>query len=294
MLLRDGHVLSERGYARDLLQDIVRTRASLVVLGPDIPDLGVGVTVSRIRSSGATRQVSVLVLLPAVATPRLEEDIRASGANAVLRRPLDTMVLESWIGKLLAVARRVEARVPVQAQVVGSPRAGGGGHFCGVTRNLSAGGMLLASPVPLESGTDLDLEFVIPGIATRMRGLGRVIRASSEVGWPYLGYGVEFLVLGPECVEGLARLVDGHLAEPAPAANAAVDSSHGIHSTLRREEWIYEIRTPVRHETVWHAEIRRALARSWRAGSAGPFFVVEGSSPDLAVRAARDFVTRQG
>ena len=62
---------------------------------------------------------------------------------------------------------------------------------------------------------------------------------------------------------------------------------HGIHSTLRRD-WVYEIRgrCPCRRL----AEIRRAPRVAWRPGVAGPFFVVEGPSPEVAVREARAFV----
>ena len=71
------------------------------------------------------------------------------------------------------------------------------------------------------------------------------------------------------------------------------DASHGIHSTLRRDDGVYEIRRPVRHQASWQAEIRRAPRGEWRPGLAGPFFVVEGPSPESAVREARAFVSKQ-
>ncbi len=42
------------------------------------------------------------------------------------------------------------------------------------------------------------------------------------------------------------------------------------------------------------AEIRRAPRQSWRPGSAGPFFVVAAPSREIALREAREFVTRHG
>ncbi len=47
--------------------------------------------------------------------------VLGAGANAALRRPLDRFVLESWLAKLLAVPERVQTRVPVHVQVVGTP-----------------------------------------------------------------------------------------------------------------------------------------------------------------------------
>ena len=292
MLLRDGHVVEQRTTARALLVDIPREQARLVVLGPELPDLTVAETVRRIRASAATRAVSVLVLLHSASSPDTEEEIRDAGANAVLRRPLDPHVLESWAAKLLAVVHRVDARVAVQAQVVGSSRSSSTPHFCGVTRNVSANGMLLASPVRLAAGLDLDLEFVVPGIPVRLRGLGRVVREAAEVAWPYVGYGVEFLFMPPESREALVLVVSG--VGPSTFAASDHDANHGIHSTLRRDDWVYEIRRPVRRDTAWQAEIRRAPKSEWKPGAAGPFFVVEAATPENAVREAREFVARQG
>ena len=63
---------------------------------------------------------------------------------------------------------------------------------------------------------------------------------------------------------------------------------------MRREAWVYEILEPVRHDETWHAEIRRAPREAWRPGEAGPFYVVEGPSPEKALREARDFLIRLG
>jgi CheY-like chemotaxis protein len=292
LLVREGHTVEARSNARTLLLDIVRTGARLVALGPEIPDLTLGETVRRIRASALTRGVSVLVLLPSSTSLETEEEVTDAGANAVLRRPLDPVAVEAWAAKLLAVTHRVDARVPVQAQVVGSSRAPSSPHFLGVTRNVSANGMLLASPVRLDSGLDLDLEFVVPGIPARLRGLGRVVREAAEVAWPYVGYGVEFLFMPPESRAALVLVVSG--LGPSSATDLDPDASHGIHSTLRRDDWVYEIRRPVRHQSSWQAEIRRAPRAHWRPGVAGPFFVVEGPSPEVAVREARAFVSRQG
>jgi CheY-like chemotaxis protein len=291
LLIREGHNVEARSTARTLLLDIVRTSARLVALGPEIPDLTVAETVRRIRASSLTRGVSVLVLLPATTSAETEEEARDAGANAVLRRPLDPVVVEAWAAKLLAVTHRVDARVPVQAQVVGSSRAPSSPHFLGVTRNVSANGMLLASPVRLDAGLDLDLEFVVPGIPARLRGLGRVVREAAEVAWPYVGYGVEFLFMPPESRAALVLVVSG--LGPSSVPDAEPDASHGIHSTLRRDDWVYEIRRPVRRQATWQAEIRRAPRGEWRPGVAGPFFVVEGPSPEGAVREARAFVSKQ-
>src|SRR5260370_42359081 len=98
-LQRARHVAPERTYVRDLLREIVPTGAQLVVLGTELPDLALPDAVRRIRNSPATREVSVLAILPASASAEIEEETRRAGANAVLRRPLERPTLEATLAK---------------------------------------------------------------------------------------------------------------------------------------------------------------------------------------------------
>ena len=291
VLQRERHALHEVPSGRALVEEIVRSGARLVVLGPRLPDLELPEAVRRIRASALARHVSILVLVPAGEPEALDALAQAAGANAVLRRPLDPAQLEAWIAKLIAVARRVETRVPVQGRVVGTPRNREEAHFYGLSRNLSTTGMLLASPVRLAEGPDLELEFDLTGAAPGLQALGRVVRQAGEVAWPYIGYGVEFLYLPALSFDAIVDVVArGGLPPPA----ILPDTTHGIHSTVRREAWVYEILEPVRRDETWHAEIRRAPREAWRPGEAGPFYVVEGPSPEKALREARDFLVRHG
>lgn len=289
LLGREGHDVEERASGRDLLEAVAAGGSGrLVVLGPKLSDLGLPEAVRRLRASPLTRHVSVLVLVPASEPESLDVAMIEAGANAVLRRPLEGQRLESWLAKLLAVPRRVEARVPVQGQVVGTPRDQSLGHFYGLTRNLSVNGMLLASPVRLSDRPDVELEFGLPEESTLLRALGRVVREAGDVAWPYLGYGVEFLFIPGESVDRISALVDR--TQRQPARPAAPD----IHSTIRREFWVYEILEPAQEPEGWHAEIRRASREGWRPGGAGPFYVVLGSSREDALAQARGFVLRHG
>ena len=292
VLLRDQAVLTERASARELLEGLAREGGRLVVLGPHLPDLTLPEAVRRIRSLPATRRVSILALLPADQPPRSELEIVDAGANAVLRRPLDGVLLEHWISKLLHVPRRVEARVPVHGQVVGTPRSPTTGHFYGLSRNLSVNGMLLASPVRLFDGPDLDLELQLPEPVTRVRALGRVVRDAVEVGWPYIGYGVEFLFVPPDSQTALVTLVG--FRTPPPVTIQAIEPRVRIRATVRFGGWIYEIVEPVAYEAGYLVEIRRGPREGWRPGLSGPFYVVEGPSEEAALRAAREFVQKNG
>jgi CheY-like chemotaxis protein len=289
VLQRQLGSLEEKATVRDLLDTLARNDGRCVVLGSLLPDQSLAEAIKKIRALPATRHVSILVVLGSDERAAVEAAALAAGANAVLRRPLDSGRLEDWISKLLEVPRRVETRVHVQGQVVGTPHQKANGHFYGLSRNLSVNGMLLASPVRLPEAPDLDLEFQLPEGVARIYALGRIVREAGEVGWPYLGYGVEFLFVPEESKDAIGQLVD----RAAPPARAATSEGRSVLATVRRGSWIYEIVQPAPYEGGFLAEIRRGPREGWRPGVAGPYYVVEAASADAAVRAARSFVNRQ-
>jgi CheY-like chemotaxis protein len=289
-LQRDPALVTEALSARDLLDAVAREDASLVVLGTRLPDAPIEEVIRRIREGPAGQRASILALIPASDTAGLEGTVLGAGANAALRRPLEHFVLESWVAKLLDVPRRVLARIPVHVQVVGSRKSAPGEHFYGLSRNLSVHGMLLASPVRIEA-EDLDLEVDLPEPEGRIRVLGRIAREAPEVGWPYMGYGIEFLFL-PEAGQ---RAIDRMVRREAPLGGAkSLWAPEAIHSTLRRDEWIYEVTEPARTESGFLVEVRRASRAGWRPGQASPFYVVQGETARGALDSAREFVRRHG
>jgi CheY-like chemotaxis protein len=289
-LERDPDLVQETTSAEELLETLIRGPARLVVLGTKLTDLTLEETIKRIRQGPATGRVSILVLIPASEPMGTEGVVLGAGANAALRRPLDRFVLESWLAKLLDVPQRVQTRLPVHVQVVGTPRRSPNGHFYGLTRNLSVHGMLLASPVKIDS-EDLDLEIDLPEPEGRIRVLARVVREAPDVGWPYIGYGIEFLFLPEAGQRAIERMVERENPADAPRPLWAPDA---IHSTMRRDEWIYELTDPLRYEGGFLVEIRRAPHGEWRPGGSSPFYVVQGPTAEAALDAARAFVREHG
>ena len=275
---------------RELFDAVAKDGASLVVLGPRLPDLPMVEAIRRLREEEAGPRTSILAVVPACDPVGTEAVVLGAGANAALRRPLERFVLESGVAKRLDVPRRVLARIPVHVQVVGCRRRAPGEHFYGLSRNLSVHGMLLASPVRIEA-EDLDLEIDLPEPEGRVRVLGRIAREAPEVGWPYVGYGIEFLFLPESGQRAIDRMVKRE-AMPEPAKSLWAPGA--IHSTLRRDAWIYEITEPARTEAGFLVEVRRGVREGWRPGEASPFYVVQGESAREALDAAREFVRRHG
>ena len=289
-LQREPERVQDVGSVAELLEEVERNGASLVVVGPRLPDAPLPDAIRQLRGHKAAPHASILAVVPASDPPGTEAVVLEAGANAALRRPLERFVLESWVAKLLDVPRRVLARIPVHVQVVGTRRRSPGEHFYGLSRNLSVHGMLLASPVRVEA-EDLDLEIDLPDPGGRVRVLGRIVREAPEVGWPYVGYGIEFLFL-PEAAQ---RAIDAMVKQEAPPETArSLWAPGAIHSTLRRGGWIYEITEPARTEGGFLVEVRRGACEGWRPGQARPYYVAQGATALQAIDGARDFVRRHG
>jgi hypothetical protein len=289
-LQREPELVRGVASADELVEGVADPAVALVVLGPVGGAWPTAELVRRIRGGEAGRRVSILAVVPVEDPVGTEGVLLGAGANAALRRPLDRFVLESWISKLLSVPRRVIARIPVHVQVVGSRRSSPGEHFYGLSRNLSVHGMLLASPVRIEA-EDLDLELDLPEPEGRVRILGRIVRDAPEVGWPYVGYGIEFLFLPEAGQRAIQRMVR---REAPTEAVKGLWAPGAIHSTVRRQEWVYEITDPARTESGFLVEIRRAARDGWRPGRSSPYSIVSAADAPAALAAAREFVRRHG
>ena len=119
-LQREPELVYQAATGGELLEAVERAVPELVVLGTRLVDETAASCCAALRASGASRGVSILALVRVDDPAGAEGELLAAGANAALRRPLDRFVLESWVGKLVDVPRRVRARVPVHVQVVGS------------------------------------------------------------------------------------------------------------------------------------------------------------------------------
>ncbi|MBN2369030.1 MAG: PilZ domain-containing protein [Vicinamibacteria bacterium] len=287
LLRREGYSVEAHDSVNSLTEQLLGGQARLVVLGTYLPDQSLTALVRTIRSFPAMRRTSILCLIPAGETHELERQLLDVGANAALRRPLDPLALDCWLAKLLTVAHRVNVRIPVEGHVVGSTRSMTAGHFCATTRNISVHGALLASPVRLDVGVDLELDLRVSAERMPLHALGRIVRETGDLRWPYLGYGVEFLFMSSSDRLVVERLVDRGMRLTSASSGRV---TNGIHSTLRRNRWIYEVREPAPSVDGWQVEIRRSPRDLWRPGQAGPYFVVSAATPMEALLEARRFL----
>jgi CheY-like chemotaxis protein len=153
--------------------------ARAILVDRDLPDARA--FIERLRADPATKRRSIAIL--ARGAMRDEElELMSAGANAILRLPPDA----GWderLSKLLTVQARQEARLVVRIEAATEPES------AAAVMNLSAGGMLIATPLTLRINDELSFRFKLPD-GTVVTGRARVAREA-----PPTGYGVQFLTV---------------------------------------------------------------------------------------------------
>lgn len=192
----ERHVARSDEEARQL---VLSARPILVLLQKDLP-WAEGL-VKWLRQEVGSRRISVAVVASGDFASA-ELGLLEAGANAILRLPPDA----DWdrrLARLLQVAVRREARVPIHLQLSASLGAAEE-PFTASTINVSETGMLVQSAVPLGLGRELDFALQLPGNGGLISGRGRVLRIAGTC-----EYGVEFTLLEGPVLDRLRAFLKG-------------------------------------------------------------------------------------
>jgi CheY-like chemotaxis protein len=190
----DRHFASRLEEARMMA---LAARPSIVVVDRDLP--WAERLVAALREDPSTRGLSIVVLARGDFDPA-EVELLESGANAILRLPLD-QDSDQRLERLVNVPVRREARLSVSFRV-DTYAAGAGGPEPGLALNLSLHGMLMETAASLRVGEQVELEFALADDPAPVRVRGRAVRQARSQ------YGIEFAEVEPDIAARLRRFLD--------------------------------------------------------------------------------------
>lgn len=133
--------------------------------------------IRRLRVDPTTRSTAIVMLCrssSAVGEPQL----RDAGANLVISDQVDPMAWDPRLEELLSVPHRRESQIPVLVRPW-SGLAADSEAIEGLALNISVHGILLESTRRLDVGTNLDLQFRLPGSEEPLQLVGQVVRAEA-------------------------------------------------------------------------------------------------------------------
>lgn len=213
-LRRSGWDLAS-AHDADTLIERARSLAPDIILIDAVPGFDAPAAVKRLKADGAARTIPILALADA----RTAGACEASGADAVLVKPVGAAAIESALGALGLLASRATWRRPTRLRAsVGTPR----GRLQARLKDISVTGAFLALTRPLPAGTpvDLRLRLPLPDGPHAVNAPAIVVRGvEDEPGTARIaGVGVRFTGARPEAIALIDRYV--HLAADDPEPDA--------------------------------------------------------------------------
>lgn len=167
----------------------------LVVLDQNMPRMNGVTCCAAIRKNPATHTIPVL-MISSTASKADRDAFAQAGCNGFLAKPLDRQQFLETVREFLPAIERRGARVPCRSAVAMEIS---GALFSGVTEDISAGGVYVATDHKGEVGDRISLCFSLPG-----KSDNPLITARGRIAWVNsarnrvnrelpVGFGVEFL-----------------------------------------------------------------------------------------------------
>lgn len=195
----------------DILKLHLTDSASLIITDLNMPGMTCEALIHTIRRSETMRKVSIILICENLKEE--QERCTKSGANAVVTRPIDPILLAEKAQKLLEVAPRRAYRVVLNVAMEG--RHGNRPFICS-SQNISTRGMLIRSAEAFNHGEHIDCSFYLPD-GTRLSASGKIVRVVKRApGTDANHYGIQFTSLSPVAEQAISFFV----AREHPAASS--------------------------------------------------------------------------
>jgi uncharacterized protein (TIGR02266 family) len=114
--------------------------------------------------------------------------------------------------------RRIHPRIPMRLSVKYSRAKE---FFVDYSNNISIGGIFIRTLEPAEFGTKVLIEFTLPEIPRKVKGLGEVVRVVHAGGSERepAGMGIKFLKFDPGSEEHIRKFILVQVKPPLPGVN---------------------------------------------------------------------------
>jgi len=187
---------------------------ALLLLDYAMPVLRGDQVCRKIRADERLREIPVIIIGP----PEPAEvgvSCRESGCSLFTPAPVDFLRLLPRIAEYLGIPPRLEDRIPVVLSVsYGTVTTEVLGH----SLDLSTGGILVRTPIPLRVGYFVSLKFYPDATRRPILAPGKILRVVPTEEGEY-DVGVQFLTLPRESVERIEKLMERHRdRQPPPVA----------------------------------------------------------------------------
>ena len=150
-----------------------RVKFDLLVVRYPLPDMATGSFINAVHSPGATNGATPILVMAEPARLGEVRGLLPGGEKQAISTDEPAKLLQEVASRLLKVAPRVDARIPIRIEVlIGNPPA----LVMCQCENLSEGGLLVRSEKLYPIGTRLKLELTLPGDRVPIRAEAEIVR----------------------------------------------------------------------------------------------------------------------
>lgn len=199
----------------EALDVINAERPAVIVADLDMPCMGGDVLCMRIKADPALADIPVILV---TGTDLAEDRARAvrAGADDVITKPIHRVGLIQAVNRFLrGQPLRGLARVPLETAVRVSH---GGADLSATSRNLSRGGIFVATDRLIAPATEVALQFGLPDGRSLLSPTAQVIWTSPGEHGGLAGMGLQFLALDRRSAERIDAFVYENAPMLAPPA----------------------------------------------------------------------------
>ncbi|NOZ86793.1 MAG: response regulator [Deltaproteobacteria bacterium] len=157
----------------------------------------------ELKDDPKTADIPVIVFSGSSRPEDMDKCLNA-GAADYLTKPLRLEDLLKRTAKILDIPVRKHMRIPIQLEIFGIE---GGEVFEGETRDISIGGIFIATSSALKVSSRLKLRFRLPYQTKDLEIVGKVVREVPPM--PTRGYGIEFVEASKEVITAIEQFIEG-------------------------------------------------------------------------------------
>jgi CheY-like chemotaxis protein len=189
----------------EAIQKVRQERPNVIVLDWEMPGMKGDAVCRILKEDPRTKHIPILVV-----TNYGHDEVRdrclAAGATDFAVKPLSGKELLMRVVEILEIPQRAFLRAPLSIEI--SLRNGEVKRKAeGYAEDLSETGMLLEAPEYIPRGSELAVEFILPGHTGPLKLGGDVVRAFEKRARGRFGVGVRFESVSPGVQQQLRRYV---------------------------------------------------------------------------------------
>jgi len=189
----------------DALRIVREEKPHIILLDYEMPGMNGDEVCRRVKENEATKHIPVLIVT-ASRTREIQDRCVKAGCTDFVTKPVSGRELLDKVVKILEIPYRVHLRTRVSMEV-SLGVAGESVSHTGYSEDISEGGLYLEALEPVDLGTVVRIQFMLPGHKKPIEGSAEVVRVARLKDRDRYGIGLRFVGPDPGTTDRVKKFV---------------------------------------------------------------------------------------